>query len=138
MVVWSWCGGLSDNTPEGVQAYLDAMDELERDYPGVVFVYMTGHLDGSGASGTLRANNELIRSSCRTHGKVLFDFADIESWDPDGVFHPDDDDSCHWCSAWCATHVCPSCGDCAHSHCLNCERKGRAFWWLLTTLADSS
>jgi len=138
MVVWSWCGGLSDNTPEGVQTYLDAVDELERDYPGVVFVYMTGHLDGSGAEGTLRANNELIRSYCRTNGKVLFDFADIESWDPDGVFHPDDDDSCMWCSTWCASHACPPCGDCAHSHCLNCERKGRAFWWLLATLARSS
>ncbi len=135
MVVWSWCGGLSDNNPSGVHAYLDAMDALERDYPGVVFVYMTGHLDGSGAEGTLRANNELIRSSCRTRGKVLFDFADIESWDPAGVFHPDDDDSCTWCSVWCAAHACPTCADCAHSHCFNCYRKGRAFWWLLATLA---
>ena len=33
MVMWSWCGGCSDNTVEGIQTYLDAMDALERDYP---------------------------------------------------------------------------------------------------------
>ncbi len=131
MVVWSWCGGASDNTPEGIETYLTAMDQLERDYPGIVFVYMTGHLDGSGPEGTLHRNNEQIRSWCRAHAKVLFDFADIESWDPDGNYYPDDDDSCNWCSAWCTTHSCPSCDSCAHSHCFNCYRKGRAFWKLL-------
>jgi len=136
MVVWSWCGGVSDNTPSGIQTYLDAMDQLERDFPAVVFVYMTGHLDGSGADGTLRTNNELIRSYCRSNGKVLFDFADIESWDPDGTFYPDDDDWCNWCTTWCASHTCPPCGDCAHSQCFNCYRKGQAFWWMLAELAE--
>jgi len=131
MVVWSWCGGVSDNTPEGIATYLTAMDQLERDYPDIVFVYMTGHLDGTGPDGTLHRNNEQIRSWCRAHGKVLFDFADIESWDPDGNHYPDDDDSCNWCSTWCASHTCPACGSCAHSHCFNCYRKGRAFWKLL-------
>ena len=41
LVMWSWCGGVSDNTEEGIDAYLNAMDGLEQDYPGVVFVYMT-------------------------------------------------------------------------------------------------
>ncbi len=131
MVVWSWCGGVSDNTPEGIQAYLDAMDGLERDYPGIVFVYMTGHLDGTGEDGTLRRNNDQIRSWCRQHGTVLFDFADIERWDPDGVEYPEGSDACEWCSSWCGEHACPDCGGCAHSHCFNCYRKGRAFWWLL-------
>ncbi|NOZ93643.1 MAG: hypothetical protein GXP47_02745, partial [Acidobacteria bacterium] len=128
MVVWSWCGGASDNTPEGIATYVAAMDQLERDYPDIVFVYMTGHLDGSGPEGALHRNNEQIRSWCRAHGKVLFDFADIESWDPDGNHYPDDDDSCNWCATWCASHSCPSCGSCAHSHCFNCYRKGQAFW----------
>lgn len=131
MVVWSWCGGASDNTPGGIAAYLNAMDRLERDYPDIVFVYMTGHLDGSGPDGTLHRNNEQIRSWSRAHGKVLFDFADIESWDPDGNQYPNDDDSCNWCSAWCAAHTCPSCGSCAHSNCFNCYRKGQAFWKML-------
>ncbi len=137
MVVWSWCGGMSDNTPEGVQAYLDAMAALEADYPGIVFVYMTGHLDGTGPEGTLRRNNDQVRDWCRERGRVLFDFADIERWDPDGVEHPWDSDACEWCADWCAGHDCPDCGSCAHSHCFNCWRKGRAFWWLLDRAAAS-
>ena len=40
LVMWSWCGGVSDNTAQGIDAYLAAMDRLERDYPAVTFVYM--------------------------------------------------------------------------------------------------
>jgi len=50
MVMWSWCGGCSDNTEDGINIYLNALNQLELDYPGVTFIYMTGHLDGSGAS----------------------------------------------------------------------------------------
>jgi len=134
VVMWSWCGGASDNTPEGIDIYLQAMTQLELDYPAVVFVYMTGHLDGSGPDGNLYQRNDQIRTYCEANDKVLFDFADIESYDPDGTWYPDDDDGCNWCSTWCATHDCPSCSSCAHSHCFNCYRKGRAFWWLLARL----
>ncbi|MCD4690984.1 T9SS type A sorting domain-containing protein [bacterium] len=131
IVMWSWCGGCSDNTETGINTYLNAMNQLELDYPDVVFIYMTGHLDGSGDAGNLRARNNQIRAYCETNKKVLFDFADIESWDPDGTYYPDEYDGCAWCSAWCAVHECPSCGGCAHSHCFNCYQKGKAFWWLL-------
>lgn len=130
-VMWAWCGGLSVNTPEGVDAYLQGMSRLEAEYPGVLFIYMTGHLDGTGPAGVLERNNDQIRAWCEANGKVLFDFADIERYDPDGVDHPDDTDACLWCGTWCETNPCPSCPDCAHSHCLNCYRKGRAFWWLM-------
>ncbi|MBD3367770.1 MAG: T9SS type A sorting domain-containing protein [Candidatus Eisenbacteria bacterium] len=135
LVMWSWCGGCSDNTEAGINTYLDAMDQLEQDYPDVIFVYMTGHLDGTGPSGNLYARNDQIRAYCEANDKVLFDFADIESYDPDGTWHPDEDDGCAWCSAWCSSHDCPSCPSCAHSHCFNCYRKGRAFWWMLCALA---
>ncbi|MBR9976143.1 MAG: T9SS type A sorting domain-containing protein [Bacteroidetes bacterium] len=148
MVMWSWCGGCSDNTVEGIQTYLDAMDALERDYPEVRFVYMTGHLDGSGIEGTLHQRNEQIRQFCRTHGKVLFDFADIESYDPDGNYFLDRhaNDNCdyigsdgqrhNWAQEWCARNP-GQCGDCscAHSQCLNCQQKGKAFWWMMARLA---
>ncbi len=134
VVVWSWCGGASDNTEAGIDIYLDAMNQLELAHPEVIFVYMTGHLDGTGDGGNLRARNNQIRAYCEANGKVLFDFADIESWDPDGVFYPDESDGCAWCAVWCSTHVCPTCGDCAHSHCFNCHQKGKAFWWLLGAL----
>lgn len=138
VVMWSWCGGVSGNTEAGITAYLEAMAALEADYPDVVFVYMTGHLDGSGEDGTLFARNDQIRAWCRDRGKVLFDFADIETFDPAGGYHPDDTDACGWCSAWCASHDCPTCtGGCAHSHCFNCYRKGQAFWTLLGRLAGA-
>jgi hypothetical protein len=130
-VMWSWCGGASDNTVEGIDAYLQAMNQLELDYPGVLFVYMTGHLDGTGPSGNLYQRNNQIRAWCTAHEKVLFDFADIESWDPAGIYYPNDNDGCDWCYTWCSTNPCPGCGDCAHSHCFNCYRKGRAFWWMM-------
>ena len=36
VVIWSWCGGVSDNTKEGIDAYLEAMNKLEEDYPNVI------------------------------------------------------------------------------------------------------
>ncbi len=102
VVIWSWCGGCSDNTPDGIDAYLAAMNQLEADFPGIVFVYMTGHLDGTGTGGTLRANNDRIRVHCHTGEKWLFDFAHIERHDPDGTEYPDESDACGWAEDWCA------------------------------------
>jgi len=135
VVIWSWCGGCSDNTEEGINAYLNKVAELEQEYPNVIFIYMTGHLDGTGAGGNLYARNNQIRAFCAANGKALFDFADIESYDPNGTYYPDESDYCSWCYDWCAAYPCPSCSDCAHSHCFNCYQKGKAFWWLLARLA---
>jgi len=148
MVMWSWCGGCSDNTVEGMNMYLNAMDQLEEDYPDVTFIYMTGHLDGSGEEGNLHQRNEQIRAFCRANDKVLFDFADIESYDPDGNYFLDKyaTDNCdyrdsqgqqhNWADEWCARNPgkCGSCS-CAHSKCLNCQQKGKAFWWMMARLA---
>ena len=130
VAMWSWCGGCSDNTEQGINTYLAAMEGLEAEYPGVVFIYMTGHLDGGGPTGNLYVRNNQIRAYCNANDKILFDFADIESWDPDGNYYPDEDDYCNWCTSWCATHDCPSCG-CAHSQCFNCYQKGKGFWTMM-------
>lgn len=147
LVMWSWCGGVTDNTEDGINVYLNGMNQLELDYPDVTFVYMTGHLDGSGLEGNLHLRNEQIRAYCRENGKVLFDFAGIESYDPDGLYvlPMQADDNCdyvvdgvtrNWATDWCSAHPgeCSSCG-CAHSKSLNCDRKGRAFWWMMARLA---
>jgi len=34
VVIWSWCGGVSDNTRKGINTYLNAMNQLEQTYPG--------------------------------------------------------------------------------------------------------
>lgn len=135
IVMWSWCGQVSGMSSAEITEYLNNMNQLESEYPDVAFVYMTGHTDGSGDSGTLRTNNRQIREYCRTNDKVLFDFEDIESWDPGGAYYPDTDDACGWCGAWCGAHSCPACGGCAHSHCFNCYLKGKAVWWMLARLA---
>jgi hypothetical protein len=135
MVMWSWCGQVSGSSQEEIDTYLQAMNQLEQDFPQVIFIYMTGHTDGSGIDGNLNVRNNQIRDYCRRNGKVLFDFADIESWNPAGTHFPDTSDDCGWCSDWCTSHTCPDCGDCAHSHCLNCYLKGKAFYWLLARLA---
>jgi len=131
VVMWSWCSGCSDNTEEGISIYLAAMEGLEAEYPQVTFIYMTGHLDGTGPDGNLYRSNNQIRDYCLTHDKVLYDFADIESWDPDGNYYPYETDACNWCSDWCASNGCPGCGDCSHSHCFNCYLKGKGFWWMM-------
>lgn len=136
--MWSWCGQMSeDGTP--VDRYLKMMSQLEAEYPDVRFVYMTGHTDGGSA--TLAANNEQVRQFVRENNKILYDFADIESYDPDGNYYPDTSDACPWCADWCRAHrdqcqnIPGNDGDCAHSHGFNCVLKGQAFWWLAARLA---
>ncbi|MCK5126997.1 MAG: VCBS repeat-containing protein [candidate division Zixibacteria bacterium] len=135
MVMFSWCGGCSDNSEAGMNIYLNKMNELESDYPSHTFIYMTGHLDGGGITGNLYLRNNQIRDYCNANDKILFDFADIESYDPDGTYYPDENDACGWCETWCASHSCPSCAGCAHSHCFNCYRKGKAWWWMMAKIS---
>lgn len=145
LVMWSWCGQMSDMSVEQVNEYLSSMDSLEADYPDVMFVYMTGHLDGTGETGTLHRNNEMVRSFVRDYNKVLFDFADIESYNPDASYFlnlgaNDNNDysggnwSTQWCSANPGSPLCASVS-CAHSQSLNCNLKGRAFWYMMARLA---
>jgi hypothetical protein len=136
--MWAWCGQQSDNSAATVQEYLDTLNTFESQYPAMRFILMTGHTDGSGSDGTLYRNNNLVRSYAASHGKVLFDFADIESYDPAGNYYPNTDDSCPWCDDWCAAHPadCQNLPDsCAHSHPLNCKLKANAFWWMMARLA---
>ncbi len=152
VVIWSWCGGVSDNSEEGIQTYLDKMNELEHDFPSVKFVYMTGHLDGSGVDGNLHQRNEQIRNYCRNNNKILYDFADIESYDPDGNYFLDKmaNDNCdydtdgngtrdgNWAEEWQNSHTeGVDWYDCyaAHSKPLNGNLKAYAAWWLWAKLA---
>lgn len=150
VMMWSWCGQV-DGTEAEIDTYLNLMNELEQDFPNVKFVYMTGHLDGTGTTGNVNRRNEQIRSYVRKHNKVLFDFADIESYDPDGqknYMESSANDDCtyengrNWAIDWMKTHptgeltqIARQCRNCAHSQPLNCVLKGSAFWWLMARLA---
>jgi hypothetical protein len=138
VVIWSWCGEVSGAGEDNINTYLGLMNQLEIDFPNVLFVYMTGHLDGSGPSGNLYLRNNQIRNYVRANHKILFDFADIESYDPAGSYYPNDTDACNWCTSWCSSYPqdcidLPS--ECAHSHLFNCKLKGNGFWWLMARLA---
>ncbi len=147
LVMWSWCGQ-ADTSESNMQIYLDLMNQLELDYPDITFIYMTGHLTGTGENGNLNQRNNQIRDFCKTNNKILFDFADIESYNPDGSYFLDKNanDACsynggNWADEWCAANpssdMCSTCS-CAHSKPLNCNMKARAFWWMMARLAGWS
>jgi hypothetical protein len=152
VVIWSWCGQVSSATEADINTYLNLMNELENDYQNVKFVYMTGHLDGTGINGNLNVRNEQIRNYCVTNGKILYDFSDIESYDPDGNYYLDKDanDNCdydsdgngsldkNWAIDWQNSHtINVDWYDCsaAHSQPLNGNLKAYAAWWLWAKLA---
>ncbi len=163
VVIWSWCGQV-DGSESEIDTYLYLMNQLENDYPDVMFVYMTGHLNGGGVAGNVNQRNEQIRNYCRTNNKILYDFADIESYDPDGVTNyivkystdgcnydfnndggtsqsgdpalPEGGDR-NWAIDWQDSH--PSGVDwfdcgAAHSQSLNANQKAYAAWWLWARL----
>jgi hypothetical protein len=150
VVIWSWCGQVSSASSADIDLYLSLMSGLETDYPGVHFVYMTGHLDGTGVTGNLHLRNEQIRKFCSDNKRWLFDFADIETYDPDGVSFADKrpNDNCdydsdgngsldrNWAVDWQNAHPGEwySCGS-AHSQPLNANQKAYAAWHLWAKLA---
>lgn len=152
VIIWSWCGQVSDATEKDIDTYLNLMSDLESDYQNVRFVYMTGHLDGTGLKGNLHIRNEQIRNYCKDNKKILYDFADIESYNPDGIYFGNKipNDACdydsdgdgkwdsNWAEEWQNQHkegvdwyICPS----AHSQPLNANLKAYAAWWLWARLA---
>ena len=154
VIMWSWCGQVSGASEDDIDTYLGLMAELEIKYSDVHFVYMTGHVDGSGLEGNLHLRNEQIRDFCAANNKILFDFADIESYDPDGNYFGDKYvlDSCeydtnndtnpwgdgNWATEWQDGHTEDTdwydCGS-AHSEPLNANMKAYAAWWLWATIA---
>ena len=154
VIVWSWCGQPSWLTEQQViNEYLTPMTNLENEYFGIKFVYMTSHLDGTGSAGNQTARANQIRNYCNTNNKILYDFADIESYDPDGLTHYMPllcNDNCdydsdgngsldrNWALDWQNSHTVNvdwyNCSP-AHTQALNGNLKAYAAWWLWATLA---
>lgn len=159
VIIWSWCGQVGDKYVAGTlySEYLTPMTQLETDYPGVFFVYMTGHVDIGTDQNNVdylvdannKAANQAIRDFCTANDKILYDFADIERYDPDGTYYEFVHDDCdyyssvggtflgNWAIEWQNSHTqgvdwytCSS----AHTQPLNANRKAYAAWWLWARL----
>lgn len=172
VIVWSWC---SINGHD-IQRYLNNMEVLIAEYSSggtspraaahpVQFVFMTGHAQGQGEGGFIYGANQQIRQHCKNHNRILFDFADIENYDPDGNYYYDkpmwdnldynSGRTNNWGKEWCNANKgteleqlttginvdnYDGCSGCAHSSSpkeanLNCVLKGRACWWMWAILA---
>lgn len=151
IVMWSWCGQVDSKYAGNAlfSEYLTPMSQLELEYPSITFIYMTGHVDHADDSHN-KAANQIIRDYCRANNKVLFDFSDIESYDPDGAYYPFPHDNCdyysalngskrgNWATEWQNSHhVNMDWYNCsaAHSQPLNANQKAYAAWWLFARLA---
>ena len=149
VIIWSWCGQVSGRSEQQmIDTYLSPMSQLESEYPNVTFVYMTGHADGTGLTGNLHLRNQQIRNYCITNNKVLYDFYDIECYDPDDNYFGDlnVNDDCsytggNWAIEWQNSHIegvdwynCSA----AHTQPLNANLKAYAAWWLWASLAGWS
>ena len=152
VIIWSWCGQVDAKYAAGTldSEYLTPMAQLEADYPDATFVYMTGHVDIWDDADN-KAANQMIRDYCNANGKVLYDFADIERYDPDGTYFEYVHDSCdyydsaggtklgNWATEWQNSHTegvdWYSCSS-AHSEALNANQKAYAAWWLWARLGS--
>jgi hypothetical protein len=131
--MWAWCTQLEYYSEREVREYLETISSLENSFPRVRFVYFTGNAQATGAAGANRHfRNEQIREYCLENNKVLYDFADLDSWHGgeqatylyDGLRIPVEHPFYHG-------------GDDSHTTYASCENKGRALWWLLASLVQS-
>ena len=101
VVMWSWCGQVDSKYAAGrlFSEYLTPMSELEE---GLSRYHVRLYDRPRGPRRRQRQQGRPTRSFATIVGptnKVLYDFADIESFDPDGTYHPFPHDSCEYYSA---------------------------------------
>lgn len=103
VVMWSWCNiaghdidmylrsmeWLLAQFSEGSSTYTDSvMITPASPHPRalthpVKFIFMTAHANGGGKGDSSDTSNEQIRSHVLDNNRILFDFSDIENFDPD-------------------------------------------------------
>ncbi len=165
VIMWSWCNIAGHD----IAYYLGRMEALIAEYGQgssahplpVTFVFITGHANGGGENDSSDSQNRLIRQHCLENNRVLFDFADMENYSPEGnyyldknlddaLYYSEDGTRRNWASEYLAANpgseldqLTDACDSCAHSPeggetsdaKLNCVLKGRAVWHLMARLA---
>ncbi len=144
-----WCTELDIYTVAQVQNYLDSMTVLENEFPDVTFVYMTqnaqsgpgNHFNSNLGTGHQRyIRNQQIRDYCIANNKVLYDFADIDSWWYNTTTEEWEYSTYKY---WNGTdsidvpfeHPQYNFEYAAHTSMENCINKGKAVWWMMAKLA---
>ena len=134
--MWCWCSQMDYYGQNQVQAYLDSMSTLEMEYPSVTFVYMTGNAQNTGSEGYNRyLRNQQVREYCESNGKILFDFADLDSWWQDPSTSQWEQNTYSYSGASVPLEHDEFNGDEAgHTTYESCRQKGRAVWWMLALI----
>ena len=148
--MWAWCGQMGSHYEAGyIDQYNNVMGDFEDDYaPGTRFILMTGHTEASTNWANYQKNANLVRNYAQANGMILFDYGDIELYDPAGRYYtyyksgaPNGGSECAWCDGWCAAHPsdCVNLPSCGHMNNYNarlvCVQQGKAFWWMMARLA---
>ncbi len=130
--MFTWCTELGHySEPYLRNAYLHTIEQLEKDYPQVTFIYCTGNAQRTGEEGYVRyLRNEQIRKFCRENNKVLYDFGDLDAWYNgehetylyNGVQVPSEHPHYHG-------------SETMHTTFESCVVKGKALWWMLARIA---
>jgi hypothetical protein len=123
--LWAWCCQLDYYSQSEAQVYLNNMAQLESEFPGVTFVYMTGNAQSEEEQNRYD-RNEQIRAYCRDHNKILFDFADLDCWY---------NNEQHTVNGIPSEHPHYWGDEAGHTTYESCENKAKAFWWLLARIA---
>ena len=96
VILWSWCNIAGHD----IEFYLNGMEWLiglfgeggthprAAEHP-VKFVFITAHANGGGEGDSSDSQNELIRAHTTAHNRILFDFSDMENYDPDENYYLD-------------------------------------------------
>lgn len=122
--IFAWCSQMNYYSSSELENYLKKISGLEDEFPDVIFVYMTGNAQSGERNRFDR--NEQIRKYCRDNNKVLFDFADLDSW-YGGVQHIE--------NGIPMEHPEYNGDQAGHTTYESCENKAKAFWWLMARLS---
>jgi len=147
--MFTWCGeGTADTWEQTFNDYITIMENLEQQHPDTTFIYTTMNAEANcwQNQGLNRHNfNERIRQYVRDNDKILFDFADIESYGSDNIINTLTCNSTNILfrdDEYNVANGCPGREECGptcqltHSNNPNCERKGKAIWYMLARLSD--